>query len=437
MRTKNTIKIISFLFSLLLILPATSFAQEEEDEDGFTFGGAMRYNIVSESYESDPTTTNTYATWDTWRLNVDGSVADVDLSFGYRFYPTFNTHFIHHGFLGYGLSDNVYMELGVTQVPFGITTYASHSWWFQGPYYVGLEDDYDMGINFDITPSENLKLSLAYFRQAEPQGPAGGGLNGAGRYSYDVISGTGYYLDDNDNLQPMQASLRELNQFNARLAYNLNEDWEIGASAQFGQLYNSTNDDADWTSALAAHVVGNFGDFNLKAEYVNYNYTAQSDEFVDPSSGETVTRDLDIVSMGAYGYPYSVAAKANMYVAGLSYNIPVEWGPISSVTTYLDFTMIDKVEENFEDTYHLIPGFMLTAGSIYTYFDFALGKNQPWLTENFGTGLGQGRTWSNDPADQGKYFYIDDSSDDRIGKPVPIDQVDWNLRFNINIGYYF
>src|SRR6056297_1222273 len=218
MRTKNTIKILSFLFSLLLILPATSFAQEEEDEDGFTFGGAVRYNVISESYESDPTTLNTYATWDTWRLNVDGSVADVDLSFEYRFYPTFATHFIHHGFLGYGLSDNVYMELGVTQVPFGITTYASHSWWFQGPYYVGLEDDYDMGVNFDITPSDKLKISLSYFRQQEPEGPQFGGEvtfggSDSGRYSYDVVPGQGGYWEGGQFVEE-QADLSELNQFN-------------------------------------------------------------------------------------------------------------------------------------------------------------------------------------------------------------------------------
>jgi hypothetical protein len=97
--------------------------------------------------------------------------------------------------------------------------------------------------------------------------------------------------------------------------------------------------------------------------------------------------------------------------------------------------MIDKANENFENTMHLIPGFLLTAGSIYTYVDFALGKNQPWLTENFGVGLGQGRTWSDAQADEGKFFYTEDA--EKVGKPVPIDQVDWNLRFNINIGYYF
>jgi len=405
----------NLLFIFLLLASSLAFGQDEEKEDGFTFGGAMRYNIISTSYND--TKTNPEFTWDTWRLNVDGSMAGVDLSFEYRFYPTFGTHFIHHGFLGYAFSDNVYMELGVTQVPFGITTYASHSWWFQGPYYVGLEDDYDMGINFDINTGKNGILSLAYFRQAEPEGPKFGGdvtfgNAGPGRYSYDIVPGNGAYVNSNGEAISAPASLRELGQFNARYAYNVAEGWEVGASAQIGGIYNSVLDESETSTAFAGHVVGNFGNFNLKAEYVTYNYKAKGDN----------GQDLDVVQMGAYGYEYfgsieedgtvnytgGVASKANMYVVGLAYTIPVEWGPISSIQPYVDYTMIDKTNETFYDTEHLIPGFLISAGGIYTYVDYAMGKNQPWLTESFGKGLGSG-----------------------------VENPDWNKRFNINIGYYF
>ncbi|MCF8336184.1 MAG: hypothetical protein K9H65_06250 [Bacteroidales bacterium] len=381
-----------------------------QDDDGFTFGGAVRYNIISESYNE--TQTNPEFTWDTWRLNVDGSMADVDLSFEYRFYPTFGTHFIHHGFLGYEFSDNVYMELGVTQVPFGITTYASHSWWFQGPYYVGLEDDYDMGINFDITPNDNMKLSLSYFRQAEPEGPrvrdygpaVTFGQTGSSRYSYDIIPGGA--VVSGDSTISKNAALRELNQFNARLAYNITDDWEIGASAQVGGIYNSVIDEAETSTAFAGHVVGNFGNFNLKAEYINYAYNAKADD----------STDLDVVQMGAYGDPYyggddysgGVASESSIYVMGLAYNVPVEWGPISNIQFYVDYTLIDKAEESFHDTEHLVPGMLITAGGIYTYVDYAMGKNQPWLTSDFGKGLGSG-----------------------------VKDPEWQKRFNINIGYYF
>src|SRR5690606_35599679 len=91
------------LFFILFFFTASSlYPQPRENEDGFTFGGALRYNLMSTNYESDGNKLNTKTDWDTWRLNVDGSHCCIDLSFEYRFYPSSWTHFIHHGYLGYG-----------------------------------------------------------------------------------------------------------------------------------------------------------------------------------------------------------------------------------------------------------------------------------------------------------------------------------------------
>lgn len=401
-------KLIAIIF---LIFSFSALAQTEEKKDGFKIGGAVRYNVLSTNYEGSAGKLNPQITWDTWRLNVDGSMSGIDLSFEYRFYPTFGTHFIHHGYLGYAFSEKVYMKLGVSQVPFGITKYASHSWWFQGAYYVGLEDDYDMGIKFDFTPAENVDLSLAYYRQAEPEGPKFGGdvtfgNAGPGRYSYDIVPGNGAFVNSNGETEVTTANLRELNQLNALLAWRFAKSWEAGVSAQVGGIYNAVLDEAETATAFAAHLAGDFGKFNLKTEIIRYNYQAKSDD------GQT----LDVVQMGAYGYEYfggegytgGVAAKANLYVAGIAYSIPVEWGPIASIQPYIDYTLIDKDVDSFADTHHLIPGFLVSAGPVYTYVDYAMGKNQPWLTDSFGKGLGSG-----------------------------VDNADWNTRLNINVGYYF
>src|SRR5690554_5463657 len=164
------LKKIGLVFTLSF-LSFTLFSQTNNTQDGIKIGGAIRYNLLSTYYESGGSTQNPQMTWDTWRLNVDGSLSGIDLSFEYRFYPSSDTHFLHHGYFGYAFSQDVYMKLGVSQVPFGIPGFASHNWFFQIPYYVGLEDDYDMGISFDIKPVDNIDLSLAYFRQAEPSGP--------------------------------------------------------------------------------------------------------------------------------------------------------------------------------------------------------------------------------------------------------------------------
>ena len=393
---KYTILIIFLCFSF------KSVAQEEGREDKLDIGGAVRFNLASEFYETNPKTTDTYFTFDTWRINVDARKAGIDLSFEYRFYPTFGTHFIHHGYFGYAFNDDLYMKLGVFQKPFGITKYASHSWWFQIPYYVGLEDDYDMGIGFDWQVADNLAFNFAYFRQAEPEGPKFEGVTtfgnaGPGRYSYDIIPGVGGIWDEN-SLEEVDASVRELNMLNLQAVVDVSESVEIGASAQINGIYNSVLDESETAIALAGHLLSNFGDgFNFKGEYIYYNYNAKSDD----------GRELSVLQMGAYGSPYFVATEATIFVAGLAYTIDTDWGPISSIQPYLDYSYVNKMNDDFSTTRMMVPGFLITAGNVYTYVDYAMGKNQPWLTNNFGEGLGVG-------------------SDE-----------EWNARFNINFGYYF
>ncbi|MCW0481214.1 hypothetical protein [Gaoshiqia sediminis] len=401
---KAIFRFTHFFLFIFMLLPDISVYGQGTDDDYLKIGGAVRFNIIQTWYESEPSQLNTAMTWDTWRLNIDARKSGIDLSFEYRFYPTFGTHFIHHGYMGYGFSDKLYMSLGVSQVPFGIQPFASHSWWFQGPYYVGLEDDYDMGIKFDYQATDKLKLSFAYFRQAEPEGPfAGGnvtfGNSGPGRYSYDIIPGSGgHYLPSTGTIETVDADIRELDHFNFRAAYQLKPGIEVGASAQLGSIYNSSLNKSKAATAFAAHIDATEGRWNFKGEFVSYNYQA-----LDNSGLK-----LDLVQMGAYGSAYDVAAKANMYVAGLAYSIPVDFGPVTSLQAYLDYTLIDKLQDAFADTHHLIPGCMIAAGNIYMYVDYAMGKNQPWLTDTFGKGLGMG-----DP------------------------KADWNKRLNINIGYYF
>lgn len=410
-------KLLMLFFAGLISF--SSLAQDTEDEDYLKLGGAFRLNVVSQNYESEPTATSTYATFDTWRLNVAARYSGVVLDFEYRFYPTFNTHFIHHGFLGYNFSENLEMQLGVTQVPFGNLTYNSHSWWFLIPYYLGLEDDYDMGIKFNYAASEKLNLSFAYFRQPEPAGPAYGSASfggpGAGTYSYNIIPDNTGVLSESG----ATSSIREMNQLNLRAAYEIIEGTTLGISGQLQGVYNSVLQETDYGNAWAVHLNSDFSDFNLKLQYTSYDYKARDDD------GNT----LDRVQMGAYGDPYygdGVAARGSLITAGLAYTIGVDWGPVSSVQPYFDYSIMMKdgaINENensydFENSLMVVPGFLITAGNIYTYVDFALGKNHPWLTDSFGTGMGAGHL-------------------NEQGEPLPLEDLDWNLRFNINIGYYF
>ena len=397
--------LLLFFFTLF---PFYLLAQTaDEEEPSLHVGGALRFNMILQSYESDIDANSSSFTMDTWRINVlYDNPGGIGLNFEYRFYPTFGTHFIKQGWLDYDFSDRTQAQLGVTQVPFGNLQYNSNNWWFSLPYYVGLEDDHDMGLKLTRT-SENWQWDFAYFFQPEPEGPpAAFGTGGSGRYSYDVVP-------------EGNASLSERNQFNIRGAYQTTGGSEVGASLQYGQLYNSALDQFDGRYAFAVHADINSGNFNIKPQFLYYNMDGVDD----------AGQDLSTVFMGAYGIPYEVSTEAWIATLGLSYSYDVDWGPITNLNFYNDFSYMENsvgdgttnlasgetltLNDDFQHTVQNITGVLVSAGPVFTYFDIAQGINHPWLTDNFGVGVGPGH------------------------EDLDIGDSEYNIRFNINIGFYF
>jgi len=389
--------------------------EERRDTTWLKVGGAFRLNAIYTHFEGQTFPLGTELrndwTWDTWRLNIDSYSQGLQFSFEYRFYPTFNTHFIKYGWIGYRFNEDINLQFGVTQVPFGLLTYASHSWWFQAPYYVGLEDDHQIGFNYTHSLGKWM-FNLAYFPLSEPRGtnePSFGELSSA-RYSYDVIP-----VEGNSNI--------ERNQFNIRAAY-ISSAGDFGISVQRLQIYNLVTQNIGSQFAIAGHYEQNWGRWNLKTEALYYNYRNVRD------NNDNL---LNVVQMGAYGFgAYDVAAEAAMYVAGLAYNLPVSWGPISHIQFYNDYTYTQKFNTTiingesvkFAPTQQNVLGALVTAGKIFAYFDMASGYNHPWITDAFGgnsLGTGRGLDFREPISDQNPI----------AGNPG------WNIRFNINLGYYF
>jgi len=375
------------------VTPARGLTLLEDGDDFLRVGGAVRFNLLGTFYEGDRTPNSTQFTWDTWRINVQARTAGVGLRFEYRFYPTFNTHFIKEGWIDYAFSDETELQVGVTQAPFGNLQYNSHNWWFQLPYYVGLEDDHDMGARLVHRREDGWNLDLAWFLQPEPSGPAYGeasfGIGGAGRYSYDMIPTPGQ-------------SNQEKHQGNVRLTRTLDHGGrgatEVGGSLQGGGIYNMAT--ATWGSrwAWAAHADATRGPWNVKAQVLRYGYSATDDDGLG----------VDVIRKGAYGDAYDVAAEAWIATLGVQHARDIAFGPFTRIHFYENYSYMAKAAEGFEPTHQNVLGFSLAAGGLFTYVDLALGNNHPWLTDSFGVGLGPG---------------------------VP--DAPWNARFNVNIGYYF
>jgi hypothetical protein len=376
-----------FFFSLSLWLQA-------QDKPQVKIGGAVRFNYNYSSWKEGQKKRGGDFGFDVFRLNATAKYKGLKLNAEYRMYAEdFGAGMLKQGWVGYDFNEKSNLQLGLTQVPFGIGKYNSNSFFFSMAYYVGLEDDYDMGLKYTYT-GKHWEYALAFFKNAEELRFGSNSDVSDSRYSYDISS-----IDLNGDGQK-QLRNKETNQFNAKVVYKCGDKVKhrLGASLAYGGLYNLDTEDMGSHWAYALHYEMNAGAFNLKAQYAAYDYDASQPQ------GES----KDAIAMTAFGYPYLIASKASIYTLGLAYSVPVEWGPISNLKFYNDFGYMDKNKTDFENSLMNVTGVMITAGNIYSYVDYALGKNQSWL----------GPVWTGALA---------------AGTP----DAKWHSRFNINIGYYF
>ena len=173
------------LFAALLLFTGPLATSATAGDASIDFGGALRYNYYVKSWDGQEANRDKGGDFDldTIRFEADGSYSDLDISAEYRFYAGY--HMLHHGYIGWNHTETSKFLLGVSQVPFGIQPYASHNWFFDVGYYVGLEDDYDAGLQW-LTYGDNWDLKLGFFKNDE--GNYTGNSMDSARYSYDVVN---------------------------------------------------------------------------------------------------------------------------------------------------------------------------------------------------------------------------------------------------------
>ncbi|PKD20415.1 hypothetical protein APR41_14150 [Salegentibacter salinarum] len=366
------------IFCIFIIAPLT--AQEEPE---VSVGGALRYNYNLSSWKDGQKKRGGDFGYDIFRVNFNAKYKGVYLNAEYRLYAdAFGGGVMKQGWMGYKFNDIDEIQIGLTQVPFGIQQYNSHNWFFNLTYYMGLEDDHDMGVKY-IHAGEKFEYHFAFFKNSEELRFGSDTESSTSRYSYDVVGRN-----------------KEVNQFNGKFVYKFGDKAanRLGVSAQYGGLYNLDTQKTGNHYGLAAHYEITQNRWNLKAQALTASH--------NPINAEGESREA--LSFGAYGAPYEVAADFNLYSLAISRNIPVNLGPVSNLEFYNDFGYMQKQKSSFTDSYMNVTGVLVTAGQVYTYIDYAAGYNHSWLGGNF----------------------VDDFA---AGNP----DAKWEARFNINIGYYF
>lgn len=362
----------------------TTDAEAEESTDGIKFGGAIRTNYSYTSYDDGNKNRGGDFDFDIFRINMSGEVGGVTLNSEIRFFDYMTA--VKYAYAGYQFSENWQVQAGITQVPFGNQAYNSQNYFFSTNYYLGLEDDFDLGVVFKRSVADNWQLDVGFFKNDELGGVDGYVDNRSDRYSYDIVGirtqGEGIYDEPTEGLG-------EYNTLAGRFAYHFNTGevkTEVGVSALHGAIHNGEKRAGDY-QAWAFHTSSQYQNWHLQFQHSQYDYDIGQ---------------ADRLAVGAYSFYDSIAADAKSTTLNIAYDMAVDFGPVTDLQFYNNFGLVYDKSDDSEDTMMNVLGMSVAAGGLFTYFDLVHAKNQPF-----------------------------------IGGSAAGDTDETEQRFNINIGYYF
>lgn len=370
------------VWMLFILISWEATGEPQKELPKFRMNGALRFNYNFSDWNAGHRKRGGDFGYDVFLLHPTASYKGFLLDADFRFYSVaFGGFMLKNGWIGYQFSKHDHIEVGLTKVPFGIQPSSANNFFFQISYYVGLEDDSDMGIKY-VHEDETWEYAAAFFKNADELLFGATSETSDDRYGYDVAGRN-----------------KEINQWNAQVIRKFGTTWKskAGISGEFGQLYNIDTGKNGIHFAVALHYVLDWKKWNLKAQFVTYAMYPRN------APGE----DRSLISMTAYGAPYLVAAKANIYSLSFSHYFTLNSKWLQTILLYHDFGLLQKWNSNYRNSVQNVSGIMLTMGPVYTYADYAMGKHQAWLGPDwdaFGPGYGSNS---------------------------------WHARFNINIGYYF
>lgn len=356
-------------FATLLVCAALAGSPLSKADDTFHLGGAVRFNHGWLDYGPDKGRGDTDL--ELLRIDSRGNRGGLSYSLQYRFYEDFDA--IHHAWIGYALDHSSQIRLGVQLVPFGLLPYASQSFWFGSGYYLGLEDDYDLGLVWE-RGDDATRWHAGLFLADE----YGDGKR-FDRYSFDVAQTATLPYRERERLV-----LRRVRSGESGPA-----SWEWGVSAFVGRIEDvAARRDFDH-QGLAVHGQWQRGAWTLQAQWAAYRYDVPGQR----------------IALSAFGFPFEAASEAQVVSANVVRELPTpRW--LESFSCYNNLSTIRTSGAGRRDSWQNVSGCSVGRGPMFAYVDWIAGYNM-WFIGGPGVG-------------------IDDAGGAR-----------WRSRLNVNLGFYF
>lgn len=377
---------------------ANSEVETSEHEDGITIGGAVRFQYTWSGYDEDNRDRGGDLDFNIFRLDFDGRMDNFILSAQYRWYDYMDV--VHHAWVGYELNEQQMLKLGIQEVAFGNFPNSANSFFYSTAFFVGIQADFDTGLNWTYDDGE-YRVDLGYYFNDELGGVDGWVEDRKDRYSFDVL---GIRLEGEGIFDEPEAELGEANTVNLRVAKKFTAMDAIviepGISFQQGDLsqkgdwdeiegLGQTKTSVGQQSSWAVHFNIDWQQLNVQSQYASYEY-------------EIDNMAVEQFVVGSYNFYGSIPASADAWLLNLSWTESVNWGPIKKVRFFNDYSRLTNKSGKLDDTWMNSTGAIISAGPIYTYVEYFMAKNQPFIGGNL------------------------------VGNASDSEQ-----RLNLNVGYYF
>lgn len=350
----------------------------DSEKPRFSINGAFRVHYKNEFYNETRKKEGGEFGFDLFGLVVNASYKKFKVFADMRFMPAVSGGTMpKEGWIGYDFENGDDFQVGLVQSPFGNLDYNSYSWFLGIGYALGFEGKYSMGAKYHHK-GKNWDWQAAFMKNAMET------------FTNDPD------LRDNQWSASVLGDNKEINQVAAQLVYKIkthNFSHKIGASGQFGQLYNFVENKMGSRNAFALHYHMDYKNLGIKAEVYKYEFNPKG-------------ANSEYVDIGSFNYTYRVVSKANVYALSAQYSIPFKGKSLNEIAFYSEYGYLGK-KYNLNATHMLTNGVLFRIlDGMYTYVEYVAGYNHPFLGGS-----------------QGSLYNEFDNK--------------WHARLQCNIGYYF
>ena len=312
---------------------------------------------------------------------------------GYKHLGDFHT--LVDAWAGYKFNASHQLQVGLQPIPFGVGKDWGNTFYLGIANPLGLEDVHNLGAKYTYE-GNGLNIQAGYFPRDGGTYHGKDSKYGGGGDRYTVNFDKGYGVTDNE----------EKDMIIGKVAYTFKHaeksSTEVGLSGWRSKIENKMTQQDGHRTAWMVHAKSQFDKLGLMAQAGKLDISQEALATTGAAAGT--------VYVGGFDGSFRIAPKGNIYVAEVNYAVDGNWGYISGVMPYINYSTYKKSNSAFADSTRIIPGVQFSFGKLYVYAEMHYGKNDPYVGQSYDSALAEGGG---------------------------VDRNKWQKAFYMNIGYYF